>query len=298
MVLFKFERDVMNLKDALNWGTSFLKLAGVDDAIVDAGIILCYIINRDRAFLYAHSEYDLNENELEIYQGLVKKRSEGVPVQHITGRQEFMSLDFKVTPDTLIPRHDTEVLVETVMSCVQDYYGNYNSVIQILDMGTGSGCIAISLAYYIKNCHITAADTSEKALEVAQLNAVNTAVNEKITFVRSNLFESVIRKDYDIIVSNPPYIPPHEIARLQREVRDNEPYIALYGGEDGLDFYRNISHQASSFMKTGGILAFEVGYNQAEAVFEIMSKDYEDIYVKKDLSGIERVIVGRLKPGY
>lgn len=282
----------MIIRDALNQGTKILKAVNIDAPETDAGVILCYVLNCDKSFLYVHYEYVLKDYEYENYFRLIKKRSEGMPVQYIIGHQEFMSLNFHVTCDVLVPRHDTEVLVETILEYAKKLEGKQ---LEILDIGTGSGCISVSLSHYINNCKVTAVDISEKALEVARKNAIDNGVNGKMIFLKSNLFENIEAETlFDIIVSNPPYIPAAEIKKLQKEVREFEPHLALDGGNDGLEFYRKITIKAPLFQKPGGILAFEVGYNQAEEVRLLMSKSYNKIKTINDISKIGRVVIGSL----
>lgn len=279
----------MILKDAFAEGIRKLKLSNIDAPVVTAGAILCYILGRERTFLYSHDEYLLSNDEYENYCECLKRVAEGEPLQYITGVQEFMSLNFNVCRKVLIPRQDTEILVESVL----EYAGQKENA-SILDIGTGSGCVAISLAYYGKNTQVMGVDISKGALEVARINARNCGVEENTVFVQSNLFDNVPPKKFDIIVSNPPYIPIEVIETLDKQVKDFEPKIALDGGADGLDFYRRITQQSVSFLESKGLLAFEVGFDQAQKVVEIMEANFENIKVKKDLAGIERVVTGNL----
>jgi release factor glutamine methyltransferase len=290
----------MTIRDALSRGIDILKSCGIETPVLEAGVMLCHVINCERAYLYAHGEVMLGDDEIEQFFRMINQRSLGKPLQYITGHQEFMSLDFVVTSDVLIPRQDTETLVEAVIGKLKPKEHIYHSQViepKVLDIGTGSGCIAVSVAYYIKNCRITAVDISEKALEVAELNANNIGVVDKIDFLKSDIFNNLCKGDsiFDVIVSNPPYIESGSIGTLQREVRENEPVLALDGGTDGLDFYRSIIKGAVDFLKPTGILAFEVGFDQARAVAGLMDGKYFDINIIKDLSNIERVVIGQLK---
>lgn len=281
----------MNIETALSKAINILKNAQKISPAVDAGVILCFVLSCDRAYLLSHYNYELSRNEEEKYFNLINLRASGIPVQYITGHKEFMSLNFNVNPHVLIPRPETEILVETVLN----YVGNYDcdKYVRILDMGTGSGCIAVSLAYYIENCRITAPDISEEALHTACLNAVANGVSDKITFVLSNLFEKLDGMVFDIIVSNPPYIPSPEIENLQIEVKGHEPIIALDGGEDGLYYYKKIVEEAPCFLESNGLLAFEVGYNQAREVARLMEeRHFKKIKIIKDLAKIDRVVMG------
>jgi release factor glutamine methyltransferase len=305
----------MKIQEALLKGTQILKDANIEAPVVEAGVILCHMLKCDRSYLYIHGDKSLSENEVNEYLEKVLIRAKGFPVQYITGRQEFMSINFHVTPDVLIPRHDTEILVETVIEHVKGLYSHippltshlsfstshFSSApqVRILDIGTGSGCIPISLAYYLDNCRITSIDISEGALQVAKINAEEAGVEEKVKFVKKDIFQGLEGLSdevlFDVIVSNPPYIPSSDIAGLQVEVKEHEPLSALDGGTDGLDFYRIIVENASRHLKRSGLLIFEVGYDQATAVIEIMGKYFTDIGTVKDLSGIERVVRGFLR---
>ncbi len=294
----------ITLKDLFDIGISSLKKAQIEAPVLEAGVILCNLLNMNRAFLYAKSDEILSPEVSAKYIDCIKRRADGTPLQYITGHQEFMSLDFKVTPDVLIPRQDTEVLVETVIEHAKK---TMVRPLRILDIGTGSGCIAISLAHYIKDCTVTAIDISKNALQVAELNAAAIGVKEKISFIEldildNNIFDNTGTADnplavkafggFHIIVSNPPYIPSHEIPVLQKEVRDHEPLGALDGGKDGLNFYREIILNSQTILAEGGLLAFETGYNQAQDVKELMSLKSFDVSIHNDLSGIARVVAG------
>lgn len=281
----------MTLKEALKKGIDILKDADIDTPAVDAGVMLCYATGFDKSYIYVHENDLIDDCKLEKYLDMLMKRYTRMPIQYITGHQEFMSLDFIVGPGVLIPRHDTETLVEAVT----DFARQCDNHMEILDIGTGSGCIAVSLACFIKNSLITSVDISEKALEIANMNALKNGVTGKIRFVRSNLFDQLENCRFDIIISNPPYIRRKDIAVLQPEVGKFEPFESLDGGEDGLVFYSQIVGKASDYLKEHGLLAFEVGLGQAEAVAELLQFEYTDVNVLKDLSGIDRVVTGRLK---
>lgn len=279
----------MILKDAFTEGIGKLKLSNIDAPVITAGAILCYVLGCEKTYLYSHDEYLLSKDEYERYCESLKRRIEGEPLQYITGCQEFMSLNFNVCREVLIPRQDTEILVESVLG----YVGQKDNV-SILDIGTGSGCIAISLAYYCKNAQVMGVDISKGALEIARLNARNYGVDKNTAFVESDLFENIPSKKFNIIVSNPPYIPIEVIKTLDKQVKDFEPTIALGGGEDGLDFYREIAEKSVGFLKPKGLLAFEVGFDQAQKVVKILESSFENIKVQKDLAGIERVVMANL----
>lgn len=279
----------MKVSEALRKGIGILNAAKIEAPAVDAGVMLCHVLQCDRTWLYSHPEGELDIPALERYSFLLSKRCAGMPVQYITGKQEFMGLSFQVDQSVLIPRPDTEILVEAVIALGK----RKRRPLKILEIGTGSGCIAVSIAYYLKNCFIMAADISEKALEVARMNALKYHVSGRIEYIRSNLFERIEMSGFDVVLSNPPYVRRSEIPGLQREVRDFEPGLALDGGEDGLDFYKAIIKKAPSYLNLQGSLAFEVGIHQARDVARLMKEGFRDIAVKKDLAGIERVVVGK-----
>ena len=286
--------DALDIKTILRKGTDILKAVNNQSAVTDSRVILSYVLNCGNVFLYSHSDYMLTECEMKKFKELIQLRSEGTPLQHITGCQEFMSLDFTVNSNVLIPRQETEILVETLIN----YANNLKTTdkikhIKILDIGTGSGCIAISLAFYIKNCYIEAVDISGDAINLAKHNAALNGVDNRITFILSDLFEDIGNNKFDIIVSNPPYIEKKQIDNLQTEVKDYEPILALDGGADGLDFYRKIIGKAVYYLNNNGLLAFEIGYNQAKDVTCLMEQNFSKIEVIKDLDKNDRVVMGR-----
>ncbi len=288
----------MTLREALRKGTDILKSANIEAPAVDAGVLLCHVIEKDRAYMYTHGERMLGPAVEEEYMKMIGRRAQGQPVQYITGHQEFMGLEFRVNAHTLIPRADTETLVESVLKHTKEL-AHISDEIHIMDIGTGSGCIAVSLAHYCPQCRVTAVDISPDALAVAGENSERLGTSDRVEFVRSNLFEELRNKPelicrFEIIVSNPPYIRKADIRELQIEVREYEPMGALDGGWDGLEFYRAITEGSSGFLKKGGLLAFEVGYDQAADVAEIMRHTFKDIRIVKDLSGIDRVVMGWL----
>lgn len=294
----------MTIGDAFRKGTDIIKSAGIETPALEAGVILCHVLGCDKVYIYTHGDVELQPEKEKEYFELLERRVSGMPVQHITGCQEFMSLTFKVNEHVLIPRQDTEILVETVIEWIKKEWAKNQkeqagNKVRIMDMGTGSGCIAVSLAYYIENSFITAVDISEMALKTAISNAQANNVADRITFIHSDLFKDIPeeyrRRIYDVIVSNPPYIPTDDIKHLKREVKCFEPVAALDGGRDGLEFYRSIISEADDFLKPGGLLALEVGFGQADVVSELMKGKFEDVRKIKDLSGTERVVSGRRK---
>ena len=275
----------MTIKQAITKGMIMLKSNNVESPKLKARLLLQYVLDKPRQYIIVYDNKEIDKQQQWQYFVNIEKLTKGIPLQHITHRQEFMKMDFFVDENVLIPRPDTEILVEEVIKIAQ----KYNSP-RILDLCTGSGAIAISLKKFVPNADITAVDISEKALEIAQKNAEK--LEAKINFVKSDLFDKLDNKKFDIIVSNPPYIRKDEIKKLSEEVQ-KEPKIALDGGEDGLDFYRIITEQAINYLKTGSFLCFEIGYNQKNDVIKIIEdeQNYKNIYCKKDLYGNDRIII-------
>ncbi len=275
----------MTIKQAITKGMIMLKSNNVESPKLKARLLLQYVLDKPRQYIIVYDNKEIDKQQQWQYFVNIEKLTKGIPLQHITHRQEFMKMDFFVDENVLIPRSDTEILVEEVIKIAQ----KYNSP-RILDLCTGSGAIAISLKKFVPNADITAVDISEKALERAQKNAEK--LEAKINFVKSDLFDKLDNKKFDIIVSNPPYIRKDEIKKLSEEVQ-KEPKIALDGGEDGLDFYRIIAEQAINYLKTGSFLCFEIGYNQKNDVIKIIEdeQNYKNTYCKKDLYGNDRIII-------
>lgn len=279
----------------LKESTERLMEANISTPGLDAEVLLYNLLGVERTYLYMYREKRIPEEiQKEFWIG-IEKRAKHMPIQYIVNRQEFMGLDFWVEEGILIPRADTEILVEKVIDI---YKNNYHpDMVKIIDIGTGSGAIAVSLAKYIDNCIITAIDICPDALRVAAKNANKHGVENKITFYLGNLFEPIDRQDeygiYDFIISNPPYIPKSEIETLGGNVKDYEPHLALDGGRDGLDFYREITFKARDYLKESGWLLFEIGHNQGKDVSEILNiNGFKNIGVLRDLAGLDRVAVG------
>lgn len=280
----------MTIKQALTKGMIILKSNKVESPKLKARLLLQYVLKKKREQLIIYDNEQITVQQERAYMENLDKLIKGNPLQHITNSQEFMKMNFFVNNDVLIPRPDTEILVEEVIKL-----GKAKNNLTILDLCTGSGAIAVSLAKYLPMAKIYASDISRKALEVAQINAKNNEVLDRIEFINSNLFEKIEGK-FDIIVSNPPYIKTEVIKTLDNEVQ-KEPIIALDGGEDGLDFYKKIVEEAYSHLKFNSHLCFEIGYDQRDAVIEIIknAKVYSGTYCKKDLYGNDRVIVTSIK---
>lgn len=273
----------MNYRELYDTGKDRLEKAGIQEAVLDARLLLEEVCRTDRNTLLVHGDRPVTEDEEKKYLAFVERRSVHEPLQQITGWQEFMGLRFRVTEDVLVPRQDTETLVEEVMRYLRDG-------MEILDVCTGSGCILLSLLRYSNGCRGVGCDISEKALAVARENAEELGLSAE--FIQSDLFESIEGK-FEYIVSNPPYIRKDVIPTLMEEVKDHEPLIALDGGVDGLDFYRRITGEATEHLYPGGMLFFEIGYDQGEAVKMLMEEEgYEEVTVSQDLAGLDRVVYG------
>lgn len=270
-------------------GKEQLQKAGITDAELDARLLLEFICHTDRNALYAHGDQEIEDEKMHDFLQLIEKRAVHIPLQHLTGEQNFMGLDFLVNEYVLIPRQDTEILVEEIMRDLHDG-------IRILDMCTGSGCILLSLLHYSNDSSGVGVDVSEDALAVARQNADRLAEKQAV-FIQSDLFEKV-EGSFDLIVSNPPYIRSQEIAGLMPEVREHEPHLALDGKDDGLHFYREIIKGAMPHLKRGGQLFFEIGYDQGEAVQALLAANgYTEIAVVKDYAGLDRVVYGTFLGG-
>jgi release factor glutamine methyltransferase len=280
--------EIWTVLKILAWTRDYLAGKGVENARLESEWLLSDALGLDRVGLYLNFDRPLNSAELASYRGMVSRRAKREPLQHILGSQEFMGLEFEVSPAALIPRHDTETLVE---EAIKRCRGGE----RILDIGLGSGCIAVALAKKLPQASIYGVEKTASALELASRNAEKHGVT--LGIAKGSLFEPFKGLLFDIVVSNPPYIPTGEIPSLQPEVREYEPVEALDGGPDGLNFYRKIIPSASEHMSPGGWLIFEVGADQSDSVKEIFaaSTSFVDIFSAKDPAGTERVVGGRLK---
>lgn len=276
----------MTFREAISFGEEKLNIAGIDDAKHDAWLLLTFICKIDRTFYYVHMDDDMSVEQVAEYENVLNKRAEHVPLQYITGEQEFMGIPFHVNDSVLIPRQDTETLVEEALKVVRPG-------MKVMDMCTGSGCILISILKNIVDVEGFGYDISKQAINVAKENAKLNNVNA--TFERSDLFDDVSDK-FDVIVSNPPYIPTDVIGGLMPEVAVFEPMLALDGKEDGLHFYRRIVEKASEYLNPGGKLLFEIGHDQGKSVSGLMKEaGFQDVRVVKDLVGNDRVVIGGLQ---
>ena len=279
----------MTYRECYEKGCLALQTAGIEEATLDARLLLEAVCGTNRNDLLVHGEQSVTPEAEEKYLGWIGQRAEHIPLQQLTGEQDFMGLTFAVNEHVLIPRQDTEILVEEIMRDLHDG-------IRILDMCTGSGCILLSLLHYSNDCSGVGVDVSEDALAVARQNADRLAEKQAV-FIQSDLFEKV-EGSFDLIVSNPPYIRSQEIAGLMPEVREHEPHLALDGKDDGLHFYREIIKGAMLHLKRGGQLFFEIGYDQGEAVQALLAANgYTEIAVVKDYAGLDRVVYGTFLGG-
>jgi release factor glutamine methyltransferase len=286
------------LRAALRAAIARLEESGVPSAPLAAELLLMHVLQRDRTWLYAHPEFELSPEDAAAYAHLIERRSEGVPTQYLTGRQEFWGLEFQVGPGVLIPRPETEHTIEVALERLG---ARRAEPLRIVDVGTGSGCIAIALARELPRAEIVATDISAAALDYAQRNAARHGVSKRIQFLRADLLEAAMEalgraeSRFDLIVSNPPYVGRNDAGSLPREVREHEPAEALFAGDDGLQIYPALIDEAARQLAPSGIVVLEIGYNGAQYVDSLLSaSQWTDLRVTRDLAGIERVISARL----
>ncbi len=285
------------IQELLQKGLNILENEEMLSPLLDTQLLLEYTLNVDRTYIYTHRDEVVIKENVDKFLSLVHKREKGYPIQYILGKQEFMGLDFIVGEGVLVPRADTEVLIEYILEIVNSGRFKHKQTINILDIGTGSGAITLSLAHYIKNAFVYSIDISEDALKIAKENTKRLNLASKVEFLRGSLFEPLEtlknQNKFDIIVSNPPYIPSDEIKSLQKEVAKYEPRVALDGGIDGLDFYRSIIFHSTKYLLDGALLAFEIGYNQGDDVKKLLESvgNFQNIEIRKDLAGHDRVVL-------
>ena len=287
--------EQVTLAEAINNAATLLSTAGITNARLDAEVLLSHIILKDRVWLITHRDDVLDDNHQREFADVIQRRTRREPLQHIIGNQEFWGLEFIVSPDVLIPRPETEFIIEAALAIAQDR----NTPVRIIDLCTGSGCIAVSLAKELTAARVIATDASEKALTVARENTRRHGVSEHIRFLLGDLFEPLeeldIRGQIDIIVSNPPYVQAGDLSTLQPEVRDYEPEMALIAGPEGTEMAKRIIRLAPEYLKKNGALIMEMGLGQADALTRMVEATgaYGDRELLKDLAGIERVIIAR-----
>ena len=279
-----------SIAEVLREATQFLNSAGVPDARREAGSLLSFVLGKDRTFLISHANDLLDVDFSEQFQEVVERRASGEPLQYITGVQDFFGREFRVTPDVLIPRPETELLVEAAIEVM----GGPGASPLICDVGTGSGCIALTLLCEIRNARAVAIDKSPAALEIAKLNARTLRISERSVFAVSDCFDSLDANEYqfDLIASNPPYVSEALMGGLQREVRDHEPLIALSPGPDGLSIIRRLLDESQGFLKDHGHLIMEIGFDQGEAIETLIEDHVWQLFdIRPDLQGIPRIVI-------
>ena len=280
----------MQLKQALISAVDRLEAAEVGSPRMNAEVLLMFVLGVHRAYLYAHPERELTAEEASRYDEVLGQRATGMPSQYITGHQEFWGLDFVVSPAVLIPRPETEHLVETVLELAREVPNP-----KIVDVGTGSGCIALALAHELMDAEVYALDMSAEALEIARANAARLQLDRRVRFLQSNVLEALANaRDMDFVVSNPPYVGFDEADKVQKSVRDFEPRVAVFAGEQGLDVIGPLMRQAHTVLKARGWLAVEIGYSMQDAVTNLLSPTmWDEVRVVPDLQGIPRVVAAR-----
>lgn len=281
----------MTISELIKKGMIELKNGNIEEPKLKARLLMQYVLNKSRQYVIVNDREELDNIKEKQYLEEIKILKKGVPIEHITHQKEFMKLSFFVDKNVLIPRQDTEILVEEVINIAKK-----NNAKKILDLCTGSGAIAVSLAKYLPQAEITAIDISNDALKIAKKNAISNNVQNQITFISSDMFTNLSEEKFDIIVSNPPYIKTNVIKNLDIQVQ-NEPYIALDGGKDGLDFYKKIINESYQYLKYNGYLCLEIGFDQKIDVIELIenTESFTGTYSKKDLFDNDRIIVTRLK---
>lgn len=280
-----------SLKAWLVYGQAHLAQQAYGNVPLELRMMLKKILGVDDLYLLTHGNDLLSETAARTFQAWIEKRNTGYPIQYILGEQEFMGLRFEINDKVLVPRGDTEILIEAILNELKAWS---SEKIEVLDIGTGSGAIPVSLAYYDRRIEAQSVDVNREALLVAENNAKNLGVADRVKVYESDLFQQV-KGCYDVIVSNPPYIESEVIEALQTEVRYYEPRLALDGGADGLDFYREIVEASPRYLKNQGLLAFEIGHDQGPSLKALMAEQFADIQIIQDLAGKDRVVMGRLR---
>jgi release factor glutamine methyltransferase len=284
----------MQLKQAVDAAYDLFVANDVPSPRLNAELLLLFVLGREKAYLYAHPERELTGEEQSRYDEVVRERARGCPTQYITGHQEFWGLDLLVSPAVLIPRPETEHVVETVLELVKEYYSReHPGKLRIVDVGTGSGCIALALTSELPQAEIHGCDISDEALEMARINAARLGLGQRVLFRKSDLLELYAGEQFDFVVSNPPYVGESEADKVQRQVREFEPKIAVFSGDnDGMEIYRRLIPQAWKALKPGAWFVAEIGFSSEEKARELL-KDWSDVQVTADLQGIPRVIAAR-----
>jgi release factor glutamine methyltransferase len=282
----------MQLKQAVDAAYELLVANGVPSPRLNAELLLMFVLARERAYLFAHPERELSSEEQYRYDQVIRERARGCPTQYITGHQEFWGLDLLVSPAVLIPRPETEHVVETVLELVKQFDPDPPRRLRMVDVGTGSGCIALAVVSELPQADVHAGDISDEALEMARINAARLGLDQRVHFRKSDLLTAFPRDTFDFVVSNPPYVGESEADKVQKQVRDFEPRIAVFSGKEGTDIYRRLIPQAREVLKPGGWFVAEIGFSAEEKVKELLG-GWVDIQVTADLQGIPRVIAAR-----
>lgn len=280
-------QELWTIGRILKWTEQYFKEKGIESPRLDAEVLLSHILGRERIYLYVHFDEPLEPAELARYREAIKQRVQRVPVAYIIGEKEFMGLTFRVTADTLVPRPDTEILVQAAVERLRAR----GETPRFADIGTGSGAICLSILHFLPKAQADTVDISPAARAVAEENAAALEVADRVTFHTGDLLAPLAGQCYDAILSNPPYIPDGDIAALAPEVRLKEPRTALAGGKDGLDFYRRLTADAPALLKDGGFLAVEIGIHQAAPVTALAVPAFSRTEILKDYAGIERVVI-------
>jgi len=287
----------LEIKDLIRMGIKKLDRRKYSNPPLECVLLLAYLLDVDKTYIYIHNNEEVPSSVEDKYFSLIDERRKGYPIQYILKEKEFMGISFYIEEGVLIPRPDTEVLVQYVLDYIDEKYKEGD--IKVVELGTGSGCISLSIAYYNKNVFVYSVDIDKKANAVAEENSRRLKLSDRVKILEGDLFQGIknmgLKNSVDIIVSNPPYIPEDEIFGLQDEIKKYEPLWALDGGEDGLDYYRRIIPQSKEYLKNRGILVFEMGFDQGRKIKELMEKEnFRNINILKDLQGLDRVITGEL----
>ena len=282
----------MQLKQAVDAAYELFVANDVPSPRLNAELLLMFVLGREKAYLYAHPERELTAEEQYRYDEVIRERARGCPTQYITGHQEFWGLDLLVSPAVLIPRPETEHVVETVLELAKRYDAEPPGKLRLVDVGAGSGCIALALASELPRAEVHGGDISEEALEMARVNAARLGLDQRVRFRKSDLLAAFPRDIFDFVVSNPPYVGDSEADKVQKQVREFEPRIAVFSGEEGMDIYRRLIPQAREALKPGGWFVAEIGFSAEEKVKELLS-GWTNAQVTADLQGIPRVIAAR-----
>ena len=283
------KEKAMNIKQVLEEQTQKARDKQIENPKQKVRMLLAHFLKRSKEYILTHEMEIINKQIEDNLENAVQKLAKGLPIQYITNKQEFMKIEFYVDENVLIPQPDTEILVEEVLTLLEN-----KKQAKVWDLCTGSGCIGIAIAKYKEKVEILATDISSKALQIAKLNAEKNLVHTKMTMREANLFEGIEERNFDVIVSNPPYIKSNVIGSLSKEVQ-REPKLALDGGEDGIFFYKEIVKQASNYLKQGGYLCLEIGFDQKESVMTLVKEDkhYTEIQAKTDLTELDRIIIAK-----